>query len=131
MPFDRVRIRHTYPATRSSSTAFFAILVAAAWIWIGRPRFPQKRDCNSKSEVKQPFCQLTMKSALVIWSRFVSSDLMISLKQRPISFFETRETAQISENHFMLGLTCSYGCLPLKVRGTPSLRQAMYKQAAA
>lgn len=38
---------------------------------------------------------------------------MISLKQRPISFLLAEQTAHIS----------------LKVRGTPSCRQAMYRQA--
>lgn len=39
----------------------------------------------------------TIKSALVICSKFVSIVLIIILKQRPISFLETRETAQISK----------------------------------
>merc|ERR1719376_1019115 len=48
-------------------------------------------------------------------STVVSCALMMSLKQRPISFLLTVDTATIS----------------LKVRGTPSCRQAMYKQALA
>jgi len=42
----------------------------------------------------------TIKSALVIKSKLVSSVLVINRKQRPISFFETFETAQISSKNF-------------------------------
>merc|ERR1719322_2273911 len=48
-------------------------------------------------------------------STVVSCALMISLKQRPISFLLTVDTATIS----------------LKVLGTPSCRHAMYRQALA
>lgn len=39
---------------------------------------------------------LTMKSPVLIRSTLVSRALRISLKQRPISFLLTRDTAQIS-----------------------------------
>lgn len=56
-----------------------------------------------------------MKSAVVMRSTEVSNALRINLKQRPISFLLILLTAQIS----------------LKVRGTPSCLQAIYKQADA
>lgn len=69
------------PGTRSSSTAFLAMKVAAIWTCLGRPRLEQKRD---------------MKSPVVIRSTLVSRAFSMSLKHRPISFFEIRDTAQIS-----------------------------------
>lgn len=69
------------PGTRSSSTAFLAMKVAAICTCLGRPRLEQKRD---------------MKSPVVMRSTLVSRAFRISLKQRPISFLEMRETAQIS-----------------------------------
>lgn len=69
------------PGTRSSSTAFLAMKVAAICTCFGKPRFEQKRD---------------MKSPVVMRSTLVSSALRISLKHLPISFLEIRETAQIS-----------------------------------
>lgn len=69
------------PGTRSSSTAFLAMKVAAICTCLGRPRLEQKRD---------------MKSPVVMRSTLVSRAFRISLKHLPISFFEIRETAQIS-----------------------------------
>lgn len=69
------------PGTRSSSTAFLAMKVAAICTCLGKPRFEQKRD---------------MKSPVVMRSTLVSSAFRISLKHLPISFLEIRETAQIS-----------------------------------
>lgn len=76
------------PGTRSSSTAFLAMKVAAICTCLGRPRFEQKRD---------------MKSPVVMRSTLVSSAFRISLKHLPISFFEIRETAQISVEEQRLG----------------------------
>ncbi|KAF9812056.1 hypothetical protein SFRURICE_021413 [Spodoptera frugiperda] len=56
-----------------------------------------------------------MKSAVVMSSTEVSRAFRISLKHLPISFLLILLTAQIS----------------LNVRGTPSWRQAMYRQAEA
>lgn len=56
-----------------------------------------------------------MKSPVVMRSTDVASAFNINLKQRPISFLLILLTAQIS----------------LNVRGTPSCRHAMYKQADA
>lgn len=69
------------PGTRSSSTAFLAMKVAAICTCLGSPRLEQKRD---------------MKSPVVIRSTLVSRAFRISLKHLPISFLEMRETAQIS-----------------------------------
>lgn len=69
------------PGTRSSSTAFLAMNVAAICTCLGSPRFEQKRD---------------MKSPVVMRSTLVSRAFRISLKHLPISFLEIRETAQIS-----------------------------------
>lgn len=69
------------PGTRSSSTAFLAMKVAAICTCLGKPRLEQKRD---------------MKSPVVMRSTLVSRAFRISLKHRPISFFEILETAQIS-----------------------------------
>lgn len=69
------------PGTRSSSTAFLAMKVAAICTCFGRPRLEQKRD---------------MKSPVVMRSTLVSRAFRMSLKQRPISFLEIRDTAQIS-----------------------------------
>lgn len=69
------------PGTRSSSTAFRAMKVAAICTCLGSPRLEQKRD---------------MKSPVVMRSTLVSSAFRISLKHLPISFLEIRETAQIS-----------------------------------
>lgn len=69
------------PGTRSSSTAFLAMKVAAICTCLGKPRFEQKRD---------------MKSPVVMRSTLVSSAFRINLKHLPISFLEIRETAQIS-----------------------------------
>uniref|UniRef100_A0A0E9RXP7 Uncharacterized protein n=1 Tax=Anguilla anguilla TaxID=7936 RepID=A0A0E9RXP7_ANGAN len=57
--------------------------VAAICTCLGRPRLEQKRD---------------MKSPVVIRSTLVSRAFKISLKHRPISFLEIRDTAQISLN---------------------------------
>ena len=88
------------PGTKSSSTALRAICVAAICTCLGRQRFEQNLD---------------MKSPVVIRSTLVSKAFKISLKQRPISFLEIRDTAHIS----------------LNVLETPSCLQAMYRQAEA
>lgn len=79
------------PGTRSSSTAFLAMKVAAICTCLGSPRFEQKRD---------------MKSPVVMRSTLVSRAFRISLKHLPISFLEMRETAQISvqegKSHFLM-----------------------------
>lgn len=69
------------PGTRSSSTAFLAMNVAAICTCLGSPRLEQKRD---------------MKSPVVMRSTLVSRAFSISLKHLPISFLEIRDTAQIS-----------------------------------
>lgn len=78
------------PGTKSSSTAFLAMKVAAICTCLGKPRLEQKRD---------------MKSPVVMRSTLVSSAFRISLKHLPISFFEIRDTAQISaEERRFLGV---------------------------
>lgn len=69
------------PPTRSKSTLFLAMCAAAVWIVAGRFKLQQNR---------------AMKSAEVITFTLFSIVLMISLKQRPISFLETREMAHTS-----------------------------------
>lgn len=50
-----------------------------------------------------------MKSALVICSRFVSNDLIANLKHLPISFFDTLDTAQTSEDRTNCELSTQTG----------------------
>ena len=77
------------PPTKSKSTAFCAILTAAAWTFLGRLSDEQNR---------------LMKSADVITFTDVSIFLIINLKQRPISFFATEQIAQISWKFIKMAL---------------------------
>ena len=70
------------PGTKSNSTALRAICVAAICTCLGRQRLEQNLD---------------MKSPVVIKSTLVSKAFKISLKHRPISFLEMRDTAHISK----------------------------------